>query len=154
MQNACLFWKSMKLMREQNNSSTHVQNSAQQHASNSTNALFDASAFQREQGQRTHWHTFPLMVVLTCSWFCFQGFAHKELWHPCLPAGLGTFWRPMPSSEKTALRQTGNTLEEQWESLGDCSLQQLGWAAASLEWLEVSYCPQWSRVTKTWSCST
>ena len=60
-------------------SSTHVQNSAQQHASNSTNALFDASAFQREQGQLTYWHTFPLMVVLTRSWFCFQGFAHKEL---------------------------------------------------------------------------
>ena len=96
MQNACLFWKSMKLMREQNNSSTHVQNSAQQHASNSTNALFDASAFQREQGQRTHWHTFPLMVVLTCSWFCFQGFAHIAViaLSDCgiLPAALGTFY--------------------------------------------------------------
>ena len=96
MQNACLFWKSMKLMRVQKNSSTHVQNSTQhwgqQHASNSTNALFDASAFQREQGQRTHWHTFPLMVVLTCSWFCFQGFAHIVV-SDCdiLPAALGTF---------------------------------------------------------------
>ena len=89
MQNACLFWKSMKLI---NNSSTHMQSPAQQHASNSTNALFDASAFQREQGQRTHWHTFPLMVVLTCSWFCFQGFAHIAV-SDCdiLPAALGTF---------------------------------------------------------------